>query len=303
MDPSNPVLTTSALDEALERVSGLEFPPPARFVSHAPMACEALSALGYDVVIDEWARRFEASLAPAAPAQHPRFGADVDWPTLVGNGLPLGELVGYFEESIDGDGWDTVVRTWVPRLAPGLSSALFHGVIRTAHAVRALGSADTSPRRTELARALASWASWSPPARASTDVAVVDGDRTGTAPATAALTAAARGARCFIADPNILLLHGVTGAMAVHLLVPNVSDAAADAMVGQLQVEHDRLYRGARVAEPDAAGWDDGAPESAATGGDPHEVKLVEACRRGFEATGDGAFATAARVVVGLDGS
>jgi hypothetical protein len=32
---------------------------------------------------------------------------------------------------------------------------------------------------------------------------------------------------------------------------------------------------------------------------DPHQVKLVEACRRGFAATGDPAFAAAAQTVTG----
>ena len=33
---------------------------------------------------------------------------------------------------------------------------------------------------------------------------------------------------------------------------------------------------------------------------DPHQVKLVEACRRGLAATGDPAFAAAAETVTGL---
>ena len=33
---------------------------------------------------------------------------------------------------------------------------------------------------------------------------------------------------------------------------------------------------------------------------DPHQVKLVEACRRGHAATGDPAFAAAAETVTGL---
>ena len=41
---------------------------------------------------------------------------------------------------------------------PALRTALFHGAIRTAHAVRAIDAADTPPRRGELARALGYWA-------------------------------------------------------------------------------------------------------------------------------------------------
>jgi hypothetical protein len=39
---------------------------------------------------------------------------------------------------INEDGWPDAVATWVPRLMPALRIALFHGVIRTAHAVRAI---------------------------------------------------------------------------------------------------------------------------------------------------------------------
>src|ERR1700740_2620738 len=41
---------------------------------------------------------------------------------------------------------------------PALRTALFHGAIRTAHAVRAIDAVDTPPRRGELARALGYWA-------------------------------------------------------------------------------------------------------------------------------------------------
>jgi hypothetical protein len=41
---------------------------------------------------------------------------------------------------------------------PALRTALFHGAIRTAHAVRAIDAVDTPPRRGALARALGYWA-------------------------------------------------------------------------------------------------------------------------------------------------
>ncbi|MEM7496061.1 MAG: hypothetical protein AAF471_08095 [Myxococcota bacterium] len=50
------------------------------------------------------------------------------------------------------------VAIWGARLAPGLAGAATHGVIRAAHAARALGVADTKPRRSELAAGLAYWA-------------------------------------------------------------------------------------------------------------------------------------------------
>jgi hypothetical protein len=293
---------SSALDDALERVTDLEFAPPARFVSHAPMACEALSALGYDVVVDEWARRFEAQLVPAPRARRPEWSSDADWRERLGDGRLLPEWVGFFERAIDDRGADDAVRTWVPRLAPGLSAALYHGVIRTAHAVRSLGATDTAPRRAELARALGSWASWSRGAGAPSDEAGdPETNRLSAGAAEDALTAAAFGARCYVASPSILHLHGVTGAMAVHLLVPFVAEADAGAMVDQLRADHAALYRGVTPAAVDGVGeWDESVEELAATGGDPHEVKLVEACRRGHRAASDPVFVAAARTVVGV---
>ena len=52
-----------------------------------------------------------------------------------------------------------VVGEWAPRLLPGTVGAATHGLIRTAHAVRGLGAADTPPRRLEVANGLAFWAS------------------------------------------------------------------------------------------------------------------------------------------------
>jgi len=51
-----------------------------------------------------------------------------------------------------------VVADWTPRLAPSISAAAFHGLIRTAHAVRALRRSETPQRRRELANGLAYWA-------------------------------------------------------------------------------------------------------------------------------------------------
>lgn len=60
---------------------------------------------------------------------------------------------------------------WWPRLLPGMSDALMHGVIRPAHAVRslalALAPSDDALQRGELARALGYWAArcWGGPPR------------------------------------------------------------------------------------------------------------------------------------------
>jgi hypothetical protein len=113
--------------------------------------------------------------------------------------------------------------------------------------------------------------------------------------------AAADGARCYLADPSIFNLHGVTGAMAVELLVGHVSASDGTDALRQLRAEHASLYGWIDRVRPgdDEAAWDDEVVSAAADSFDPHQVKLVEACRRGFRATGDGSFAAAARLVTG----
>src|SRR5262245_30593700 len=137
------------LDRALERVSGLEFKPPIRFVNHGPMACEALSALGAEESIGVWVPGFEASMGVAPGPVAPHWGAHFAWQENLGDSRLLPEWLGYFERAIDDAGWQAVVELWVPRFLPGLAAALFHGVIRTAHAVRAVTHADSPARRAE----------------------------------------------------------------------------------------------------------------------------------------------------------
>jgi hypothetical protein len=178
---------------------------------------------------------------------------------------------------------------------PALRTALFHGAIRTAHAVRAIDAVDSSPRRGELARALGYWAARyraGQPARPQDNAE---------APRDAVVRAAADGARRYLARPNILHLHGVTGAMAVEILIGHVPATAATAALAQVHAEHAALYAGVDPVEPRPAG----APGieltlAAVASLDPHQVKLVEACQRGLTATGDPAFAAAAQTVTGL---
>jgi hypothetical protein len=91
----------------------------------------------------------------------------------------------------------------------------------------------------------------------------------------------------------------VTGALAVALLVPHLAPADGAMAAAQLRAEHAHLYRGVhrmRFADP-APAWDDDAVVAAVESHDPHQVKLVEACRRGHAATGDAAFVVAAQTV------
>jgi hypothetical protein len=290
--------SVSVLDEALDRVSALDFEVPNPFVNHAPMACEALATLGFEAVIDDWVRAFEASMGQALQPVTPPWHGDFDWMDRLGDYRLLPEWMGYFERAIADDGWPAVVELWVPRLMPGLVAALFHGVIRTSHAVRAIDGADTPARRAELARALGSWATWYHAGRPIDEMSAVGDARP------AAAEAAAEGARCYVTSPNIFNLHGVTGAMAVHLLSGHISPADGAAAVMQLRAEHRSLYRGTKPMADvnDEARWDDDVAITASQSYDPHQIKLVEACHRGFDLTGDRGFIVAAQTVTGSRG-
>ncbi len=88
--------------------------------------------------------------------------------------------------------------------------------------------------------------------------------------------------------------------MAVELLVPYLRPDEGAAAVAQVRAEHRALYRGTGPAVADGEGvWHTEPERVAAESGDPHQVKLVEACRRGFARTGDPAFVAAADVVTG----
>jgi hypothetical protein len=299
--------TGTNLDEAFERMASAGFELPNGFVNHGAMACEALDTLGFEDELGEWAKRFARI---AGPAVTPKDGASLDWRESLGNYKALPEWIGYFETAIADDGWAEVVEVWVPRLVPAMATVLFHGLIRVAHAVRAIQAADTSPRREELARALAYWAARYRPGQVVAADALelasgavgVEGDDEPDDVQQAVVAAAAGAARYYVASPSIPFLHGVTGAMAIELLAPHLSGPDQAAALVQLEAEHSAMYAGARrVAEVRVAGASRQQLATAAeSSGDPHEVKLVEAALRALDLSGDRVFAAASETVTGL---
>jgi hypothetical protein len=277
------------------------FELPNGFVNHGAMACEALDALGFEGELGEWAKRFARI---AGPAVTPLSGASLDWRESLGDYNAIPEWIGHFETVIADDGWARAVEVWVPRLVPGMATALFHGVIRVSHAVRAIQAADTSARREELARALGYWAARYRPGQVAPDVGGVDGAVEVDDVQGAVLAAAAEGARYYLASPNIYFLHGVTGAMAIELLAPHFSGPDQAAALAQLVAEHSAMYAGARpvaVADVRVAGVPRQTLATAAEASrDPHEVKLVEAALRALDLSGDPVFAAACETVTGL---
>ena len=149
----------STFDEALERLRGTGSevaggPAP----NHGPMAAEALAAMGCDDVVVGWADRYRQQLDAIPP---PRAAVTAEnWAQALGAIDRFGDWVALFRAQLAEAPWQVVFGEWIGRLLPATPSAGAHGLIRTAHALRALADAETSLRVEELGVALAYWAAY-----------------------------------------------------------------------------------------------------------------------------------------------
>jgi hypothetical protein len=148
----------SAIDDALERLrhTGPELAGGAP--NHGPMAAEALVALGCDDAVPRWADRYRQQLGPMPETILPL--TTQTWRDALGSRHRVGDWVAFFRRQLGEAPWQAVLTTWFPRLIPGAMAAGTHGLIRTAHAVRALEDAETPLRVEELAAALGYWAAY-----------------------------------------------------------------------------------------------------------------------------------------------
>jgi hypothetical protein len=156
-----------ALDEVLRQLQAAEPRSLQGLSTHAPMAAEALCALGFPQEAGPWlknyrrpARELPRASRPINPNQwQDALGPDANAQTWeLANGR-WGDWKEFFTAELAERPWPDVLDVWLARLAPGMSGAATHGVIRTAHAVRALARRKTPERLGELARGLAYWAS------------------------------------------------------------------------------------------------------------------------------------------------
>jgi hypothetical protein len=149
-------MTASVLDGVLERFArtGPEF--EAGLSNHGPMASEALVALGRADAVEPWAEEYARRLE-----EHPQERSRLDpgdWRAALGDARRVGDWIALFDRALAQESWRTLLDPWVARLAPGIMAAATHGVIRTAHAVRALNADETPQRLHELAEGLGYWA-------------------------------------------------------------------------------------------------------------------------------------------------
>jgi hypothetical protein len=120
------------------------------------MAAEALLRLGRDDAIEGWVTQYmrglEDAVRPASPI------TDADWREALGDVRRVADWEAYLDRELQEAPWRDVLARWWARLLPGIAAGSTHGVIRTAHAVRALGDGETPERISELGRGLAYWA-------------------------------------------------------------------------------------------------------------------------------------------------
>ncbi len=144
------------LDDALDLLA--ESGPDLRngMTNHAPMAVEALCALGRADAVPGWLAHYRAELLPW-PAPRATI-SDATWPAALGRLERAGDWRAYFAGAVAAAPWREVLATWTARLAPGFCAAATHGIIRVGHAARSLAVAETPARRRELGDAFAAWA-------------------------------------------------------------------------------------------------------------------------------------------------
>src|SRR5262245_15083243 len=135
----------STFDEALERLRGTGSEVAGSAApNHGPMAAEALVALGRHDVVVAWADPYRRTLAPWPTPSSPVTARD--WAQALGAIDRFGDWVAFFRAQLAEAPWRVVFEEWITRLLPATPSAGGHGLIRTAHALRALADAEHALR-------------------------------------------------------------------------------------------------------------------------------------------------------------
>jgi hypothetical protein len=263
-----------ALTRIYERFVAAEPELPNGFAEHTPMGAEALLELGLAPErVLAWAEAHQPSTAPVASSElvsseRRRIGLEIET-----------------------EGWRPVARRRVTQLLPDLGVHLFHGVIRTAHAVRALDHGVGPAAEAELATALAAWAAWA----GGTTQRDPHRERSGD-PVGRIIDAASRGAAAHLARPSIVTVHAVTAPMAVLLLADLVDRPDLAVAAAVFDQTHERYPTPSPDLHP--APVDDDVVDRVAAQWDAHPAKLVESAIRAHRITGQPVFTAVIRQVV-----
>jgi hypothetical protein len=264
---------SDALSSVYRRFSPAEPELANGFAEHAPMGAEAMLELG------------------AAPERVLAW-ADLHHPShdVVASSTAIGDARTVISAEVEALGWRAAAEQHVARLMPYADAHLFHGMIRTAHAVRALERGVGVAGQHELTTALACWTAWAPvpsawpeaPTTGRVDEAPDD------APADAVeaiLDAATRGAAAHLLRPSIVTLHAVTAPMALLLLIGLVEPSVRRQGAEVLGRTHAR-YPPAPSDRGRAGAWPDDVADRVVMAWDAHPAKLAEASQRAHRMTG-----------------
>jgi hypothetical protein len=290
------------LDEVYRRYAQSNpFLPVTHFIDHTTMGSEALVGLGLGQHLKRWIARH-----PVRPFDPPTRGIPITlaWHEALGRRDCHGDWLRHFEAELEASPFPDVLGRWVPRFAHDVGAFLFHGLIRTAHATRALSQRNTPARRGELARGLALWAIGveAPPPEDPPDGGESDSSDVGF------VHFARMGAATFISAPNVRNLHLVTGPMAYGLVAPYVDAATHRRAHGSFARTHTRASEAFASLENEAyaaplASFTERHLAALAAQTDAHPIKLTEATLRAYEQTGDEIFLkAAAKAALGLHG-
>lgn len=289
------------LDEVYRRYAHSNpFMPVTHFIDHATMGSEALVGLGLGDQVRRWVARHPVRRYQPATRGIP---ITLAWHEALGRKDCHGDWLRHFEAELAAAAFPEVLGRWVPRFAHDVGAFLFHGLIRTAHATRALEQRNTSARRGELARGLALWAigTNAPPPDALSDRDESD------APEREFGHFARMGAATFITAPNIPNLHLVTGPMAYGLIECYLDPATHRHASRSFARTHARASE--RFASLEDEAYAASVPSfserhlmALAAQRDAHPIKLTEAALRAYQQTGDEIFLKAAGKAMDLHG-
>ena len=150
-------MSAATLDRLLAQLSAYGPELTNGFTSHAPMVAEALCEMGQAEAAQQWVQRHlhEGTARPNAMSPIDLH----EWAAALGCENRFSDWAELMRIELRRDDWREALDRWCTRLAPGFAAAATHGVIRTAHAARAMAARASEARLTELADGLALWAS------------------------------------------------------------------------------------------------------------------------------------------------
>jgi len=143
------------LDEALDRFHLTAPEYLGGLANHGPMAVEALFELGHRALTQGFVDVYAPRLRPLSPGRPLRPD---DEAYALGDPARFADWLATLELEIARESYPRVIEQRTAQWIDGVFAGGTHGLIRTAHAARALGQADTPARRRELAHGLAYWA-------------------------------------------------------------------------------------------------------------------------------------------------